>query len=60
MLLYSHPHTHAITFRSPDSAKIKEKMVYASSRDAIRRNLVGIAVEIQGTEIDEIAHEAGE
>merc|ERR1712080_73036 len=28
---------------SPDEAKIKEKMLYASSKDALRRSLVGVA-----------------
>ncbi|KAF9452930.1 hypothetical protein P691DRAFT_133180 [Macrolepiota fuliginosa MF-IS2] len=43
---------------SPDTAKIKQKMVFASSRDALRRSLVGIAVEVQGTEVSEVAFEA--
>lgn len=34
-------------------------MVYAASRDALRRSLVGIAFEIQGTDFSEIAHETG-
>ncbi|KAH9997931.1 actin-depolymerizing factor homology domain-containing protein, partial [Russula vinacea] len=42
---------------SPDTAKIKDKMVTASSRDALRRSLVGIAIEIQGTDYSEVAHE---
>lgn len=45
--------------RSPDNAKIKQKMVFASSRDALRRALVGIAAEVQGTDYSEVAHEAG-
>jgi hypothetical protein len=45
--------------RSPDGAKIKDKMVFASSRDALRRSLVGIAVEIQGTDDSEVAYETG-
>lgn len=45
--------------RSPDDAKIKEKMLYASSRDALRRALVGVAIEIQGTEYSEVAYESG-
>ncbi|EDR13119.1 actin depolymerizing factor [Laccaria bicolor S238N-H82] len=50
---------HKITFYSwsPDDAKIKEKMLYASSRDALRRALVGIAVEIQGSDFSEVAYE---
>ena len=45
--------------RSPDDAKIKSKMVYASSKDALRRSLVGVATEIQGTALDEVAYESG-
>lgn len=32
-------------------------MVYASSKDAIRRALNGISTEVQGTDYDEIAEE---
>ena len=46
--------------RSPDTASVRLKMVYASSRDALRRALVGIAAEIQATDITEVAHEIGE
>jgi len=42
---------------APDDAKIKAKMVFASSKDALRRSLVGIAVEIQGTEYSEVAYD---
>ncbi|KAF7348368.1 Actin depolymerizing factor [Mycena sanguinolenta] len=42
----------------PDSAKIKAKMVFAASKDALRRSLDGIAVEIQGTDFSEVAYEA--
>jgi cofilin len=43
--------------RSPDSAKVKSKMLYASSKDGLRKSLNGIAAEIQGTDYDEVAHE---
>ncbi|KAJ6584145.1 actin depolymerizing factor [Mycena vulgaris] len=43
---------------APDEAKIKTKMVFASSKDALRRSLVGIATEIQGTDYSEVAYEA--
>ncbi|KEP54042.1 cofilin/tropomyosin-type actin-binding protein [Rhizoctonia solani 123E] len=43
---------------SPDDAKVKAKMVYASSRDALRRSLDGIAAEIQATAPDEVAWES--
>lgn len=46
--------------RSPDDSKIKQKMLYASSKDALRKSLVGISSEIQGTDMSEVAHETGE
>ena len=45
--------------RSPDDSKVKQKMLFASSKDALRRSLVGIAAEIQGTDFSEVAHESG-
>ncbi|CAO1613359.1 unnamed protein product [Parajaminaea phylloscopi] len=42
---------------SPDESKIKQKMVYASSKDALRRALVGISAEIQGTDFSEVEHQ---
>ena len=52
--------THAIApIRSPDDSKVKQKMLFASSKDALRRSLVGIAAEIQGTDYSEVAHESG-
>jgi len=43
---------------SPDNAQIKQKMLFASSKEALRRALVGIAVEVQGTEYSEVSLEA--
>jgi DNA-binding GntR family transcriptional regulator len=34
-------------------------MLYAASKDALRRALVGVAVEIQGTDFSEVAYENG-
>ncbi len=42
---------------SPDSARIKQKMLYASSKDALRRKLEGIYTEIQCTDLSELAHD---
>jgi len=42
---------------SPDTAPVRSKMVYASSKDALRRALTGIAAEIQGTDFSEVAQE---
>ena len=35
-------------------------MLAASSKDALRKALVGVAVEVQATDIDEVAYDAGE
>ena len=35
-------------------------MVFASSRDALKRALDGIAIELQGTDFGEVSHEVGE
>ncbi|KIK38246.1 hypothetical protein CY34DRAFT_809543 [Suillus luteus UH-Slu-Lm8-n1] len=42
---------------SPDTAPIRAKMVHASSKDALRKSLDGISVEIQGTDQTEVAYE---
>jgi len=42
---------------APDSAPIKEKMLYASSKDAIKKKFTGIAFELQGTDLDEVAYD---
>jgi len=38
----------------PDIAKVKTKMLYAASKDALKKKLVGINHEIQGTDIAEL------
>lgn len=43
--------------RAPDTSKVKQKMLYASSKDALRKKLVGIGTEIQATDASEIAYE---
>ncbi|KAG0058356.1 cofilin [Linnemannia elongata] len=42
---------------APDNAKVKSKMLYSSSKEALRKALNGIAVEIQGTDFDEVSHD---
>lgn len=42
---------------SPDTAAIRSKMVYASSKDALRRALNGIAADIQGTDFSEVSYD---
>ncbi|TID31126.1 hypothetical protein CANINC_000278 [Pichia inconspicua] len=43
---------------SPDTANIRSKMVYASSKDALRRALNGVSSDIQGTDFSEVSYEA--
>jgi hypothetical protein len=45
--------------RSPDDAKVKQKMLFASSKEALKRSLVGVAAEIQGTDFSEVAYDSG-
>jgi len=42
---------------SPDDAPVRSKMIYASSKEALRRSLAGIQAEVQGTDFSEVAHE---
>lgn len=43
---------------SPDTASIRSKMVYASSKDALRRALNGVSSDIQGTDFSEVAYDS--
>ena len=42
---------------APDTAKIKDKMLTASSKDALKKKLVGISVEVQATGLDEVTEQ---
>ncbi|BEI87114.1 hypothetical protein CcaverHIS002_0704600 [Cutaneotrichosporon cavernicola] len=42
---------------SPDDANIRNKMIYASSKDAIHRRLEGIHIDLQATDYSEITKE---
>lgn len=46
--------------RSPDDANVRNKMVYASSKDALHRRLEGIHIDLQATDYSEITKEASE
>ena len=48
-----------VVARTPPSSRVKQKMVYASSRDALRKSLSGIHLDIQGTDKDEVSYETG-
>ncbi|KAJ1997542.1 cofilin, partial [Coemansia thaxteri] len=42
---------------APEVAPIRNKMIYASSKDALRKMLVGVAEDIQATDLDEASHD---
>lgn len=43
---------------SPDDAGIQPKMIYASSKDALKRALNGIATEFQANDTDDIEYQS--
>ncbi|KAK4190250.1 hypothetical protein QBC35DRAFT_471881 [Podospora australis] len=43
---------------SPDDAGIMAKMVYASSKEALKRALTGLATEIQANDADDIEYDS--
>ena len=47
-------HVACYSCRIPDTARIKEKMMYASSKENLKRKLNGIQVEVQATDASEI------
>ena len=47
ILRVSHSLVHC---RCPDIAKVKPKMIFASSKDNLKKRLVGIACEVQGSD----------
>lgn len=42
----------------PDTSKVRQKMLYASSKDAIRKKLAGVATEIQATDMSEVSFDS--
>merc|ERR1711974_509834 len=42
---------------APDTASIKKKMIYASTKDSIKTAFVGLSVEIQGTDKSEVDYD---
>lgn len=45
--------------RAPDDAKIKDKMLFASSHEAFKHRLDGVGFEVQATDRSEVSHEIG-
>lgn len=42
-------------YRAPDTSRVRDKMVYASSKDRFKRELDGIQVELQATDPSEMS-----
>ncbi len=42
---------------SPDSSKVKSKMLYAGSKDALSRVFVGVATKVTATDLSELTEE---
>ncbi|MBA0713713.1 hypothetical protein Goshw_013747 [Gossypium schwendimanii] len=42
---------------APDSSRIRSKMVYASSKDRFRKELDGVQVELQATDLSEMSYD---
>jgi cofilin len=40
---------------APDSAKVKPKMLFSSTKDSFKKQLVGAAIELQANDISELA-----
>ncbi|KZV21814.1 actin-depolymerizing factor 10-like, partial [Dorcoceras hygrometricum] len=55
VLTHTHTHTQYILDLSPDTAKVRTKMLYASSKDRFKRELEGIQVELQATDPSEMS-----
>src|ERR1700738_768696 len=43
---------------APDTANVRSKMIYASSKESIKRAFNGIGVEIQGTHKAEVSYDS--
>lgn len=60
VLFFASPNSHVAQFqthRCPDAAKIKPKMLYSSSKEALKRKLVGFSAEIQATDFEELDYD---
>lgn len=42
---------------APETAKVRSKMVYAGSKDALNRALMGVATKVHATDMSELTKE---
>lgn len=43
--------------RAPDSARVKSKMMYASTKDFFKSHLDGLSLEFQASDLDEVSEQ---
>lgn len=53
--LKKHEDLFFFVFRCPETSSVKTKMLYAASKDALRKKLVGINHEVQATDFGELS-----
>ncbi|RRT52118.1 hypothetical protein B296_00050666 [Ensete ventricosum] len=51
----THDYIHFPTSRSPDTSRVRNKMLYASSKHRFKRELDGVQVELQATDPSEMS-----
>lgn len=44
-------------FRCPDSGKIGDKMIYASSKDTVKRQFTGLSLEFQANDTADLDYD---
>lgn len=44
--------------RAPTNTQLQPKMIYASSKEALKRSLTGIATELQANDTDDIEYDS--
>ena len=49
------PRLPFLQYRCPDNAKIRQKMLYTSSKDGLKRALTGVGKEVQACDQTELA-----
>jgi len=47
--------SEACECRAPDTARIKAKMMYASTKDFFKGYLDGLSIELQGSALDDVS-----
>jgi len=53
--MISNAHECVVLIRSPDTSRVRSKMLYASSKDRFKREMEGIQVELQATDPSEMS-----